>query len=107
MRGFLLTEQITRRKDHTTMGKKLFVGNISYRATELDIRKKFSEVGECLSVKLVADRFSGESSGIAFVEMASEEDAQEAIKKLNRTAMYGRGIIVSEARPRKDRRRRR
>ena len=89
------------------MVKKLFVGNISYRATELDIRKKFGEVGGCLSVKMVTDRFSGESTGIAFVEMASEEEAQEAIKKLNRTAMYGRGIIVSEANPRKEHRPRR
>ena len=89
------------------MAKKLFVGNISYRATEFDLRRKFGEVGECLSVKLVTDKFSGESAGIAFVEMASEEEAQEAIKKLNRTAMYGRGIIVSEANPRKEHRPRR
>ncbi len=81
------------------MSKKLYVGNISYRATELDLRKKFGEIGECVSVTMVTDRFSGEPKGIAFVEMATEEEAQEAIKKLNRTAMYGRGIIVSEARP--------
>ncbi|MCP4713939.1 MAG: RNA-binding protein [Deltaproteobacteria bacterium] len=84
------------------MPKKLFVGNISYRATEFDLQRKFGEIGEIVSVQLVTDRFSGKSKGIAFVEMATEELAQEAIKKLNRTAMYGRGIIVSEAKPRKE-----
>lgn len=85
------------------MSKKLYIGNISYLATEFDIKKKFGEVGECISVTMITDRFSGEPKGIAFVEMATEEDAQKAIKKLNRTAMYGRGIIVSEAKPRRDR----
>ena len=84
---------------YVTMSKKLYVGNLSYRATEEDLLKKFGEIGECLSAKIALDRFTGNSKGFAFVEMASEEDAQEAIKKLNRTAMYGRGIIVNEARP--------
>ncbi len=88
------------------MSTKLYVGNISYRATELDLKKKFGEVGECVSVKMVIDKFSGQPKGIAFVEMATEDDAREAIKKLNRTAMYGRGIIVSEAKPQKQRSRR-
>jgi len=78
---------------------KLYVGNVSYRATEEDLVKKFSEAGECISAKIVLDAFTGQSKGFAFVEMATENDAREAIRQLNRTAIYGRGIIVSEARP--------
>ncbi len=81
------------------MPVKLYVGNVSYRATDDDLMKKFSETGKCLSAKIVLDSFSGQSKGFAFVEMATDEDAKEAIKQLNRTAMYGRGIIVSEAQP--------
>ncbi len=89
---------------------KLYVGNVSYRTTEEDLVRKFSEAGQCVSAKIVLDTFSGQSKGFAFVEMATEKDAQEAIRQLNRTAMYGRGIIVSEAKPpqaRGDRRSRR
>jgi len=79
------------------MPTKLYVGNVSYRATEEDLVKKFSEAGKCLSAKIVLDTFTGQSKGFAFVEMATENDAREAIRQLNRTAIYGRGIIVSEA----------
>jgi RNA recognition motif-containing protein len=85
------------------MSKKLYIGNLSYRATEEDLRKKFEEIGECISVKIIIDKFSGRSKGFAFVEMATEEAAFDAIKKLNGTSMYGRGIIVNEARPQKER----
>jgi len=85
------------------MSKKLYIGNLSYRATEEDLLKKFGEIAECVSAKIVLDKFSGSPKGFAFVEMATEEGAQEAIKKLNRTAMYGRGIIVNEAKSKGDR----
>ena len=85
------------------MPVKLYVGNVSYRATDDDLMKKFSETGECLSAKIVLDSFSGQPKGFAFVEMATEDDAKQAIRQLNRTAMYGRGIIVSEAQPPKGR----
>lgn len=85
------------------MNKKLYVGNLSYKVTDADIQKKFGEIGECVSVNLVTDKFSGQSRGFAFVEMATEEQAQEAVKKLNNISMYGRGIIVSEAKPQSDR----
>jgi RNA recognition motif-containing protein len=78
---------------------KLYVGNVSYRATDADLLKKFSETGKCLSAKIVLDTFTGQSKGFAFVEMATEDDAKEAIKQLNRTAMYGRVIIVCDAQP--------
>ena len=89
------------------MPTKLYVGNVSYRATEEDLIRKFSETGNCLSAKIVLDSFTGQSRGFAFVEMETEDDAREAIRQLNRTAMYGRGIIVSEAQPPKPRRGRR
>ena len=89
------------------MPTKLYIGNVSYRATEEDLIRKFSETGKCLSAKIVLDSFTGQSRGFAFVEMETEDDAREAIRQLNRTAMYGRGIIVSEAQPPKPRRGRR
>lgn len=89
------------------MPTKLYVGNVSYRATEEDLIRKFSEAGNCLTAKIVLDSFTGQSRGFAFVEMETENDAREAIRQLNRTAMYGRGIIVSEAQPPKPRRGRR
>jgi RNA recognition motif-containing protein len=67
--------------------------------TEEDLVAKFSEAGTCISAKIVLDTFTGQSKGFAFVEMATENDAREAIRQLNRTAIYGRGIIVSEAQP--------
>jgi cold-inducible RNA-binding protein len=85
------------------MPKKLYIGNLSYRATEEDLKNKFGEIGECASVKIINDKFSGKSKGFAFVEMATEEAADEAIKKLNGTAMYGRGIVVNEAKPQRER----
>ncbi|MCX8045171.1 MAG: RNA-binding protein [Desulfobacterota bacterium] len=85
------------------MGKKLYVGNLSYKVTEDDLKKKFGEVGECVSANIVMDKFSGQSRGFGFVEMASDELAQEAIKKLNNVALYGRGIVVNEAKPQTDR----
>ena len=85
------------------MSNKLYVGNLSYRATEDDLRNKFEEIGECSSVKIIMDKFSGESKGFGFIEMVSDEAALEAIKKLNGTAMYGRGIVVNAAEPQKKR----
>ena len=86
------------------MSIKLYIGNLSYKVTEEDLKKKFGETGECISVNIVLDKFSGNPAGFAFVEMATEEDARLAIKKLNRTAMYGRGIIVDEAKSKGGRR---
>ncbi len=85
------------------MSKKLYIGNVSYRATEEDLQKKFSEIGECISAHIVIDKFTGKSKGFAFVEMATDEAAQEAISKLNGTAIYGRGMKVAEAKPPRER----
>ncbi len=86
------------------MSKNLYVGNLSYGVTEEDLKKNFGEIGECIAANIVRDRYSGNSRGFGFVEMGTEEEAQEAIKRLNGGELSGRKIIVQEARPRKERR---
>jgi len=86
------------------MSKKLFVGGLSYSATNSQLEELFSQVGKVESVNVIIDRYSGQGKGFGFVEMASEEDAQNAIKTLNGTDFNGRKINVSEARPQEDRR---
>ena len=84
------------------MSKKLYVGNLSYEVTEEDLKKNFGEIGECIEANIVRDKYSGNSRGFGFVEMATEEEAQEAIGKLNDAELSGRKIIVQEARPKKE-----
>jgi cold-inducible RNA-binding protein len=90
---------INRRMD---MSKKLYVGNLSYDVTEDDLKKSFGEIGECIAANIVRDKYSGNSRGFGFVEMATEEEAQEAIRKLNGGELSGRKIIVQKARPRRE-----
>ncbi len=85
------------------MAKKLYVGNLSYRMTEDDLREAFAAMGEVLSVKIVTDAATGRSRGFGFVEMANDEEAGKAITALNGTKVLEREINVSEARPQKDR----
>lgn len=81
------------------MSSKLYVGNLPYSATEQDLQSVFSEVGAVESVKLITDRDTGRSKGFAFVQMASTEEAGQAINKLNGAEFGGRALNVSEARP--------
>lgn len=83
--------------------KKLFVGSISFQSTEESLREAFSQAGEVVSAVIIKDRLSGRSKGFGFVEMSTEEEAQEAIKLLNGKEVDGRTVNVSEARPMKDR----
>lgn len=85
------------------MGTKLYVGNMSYKVTSEDLQKRFAECGDVVSVNIVFDKFSGQSKGFGFVEMATEEGAQDAIKKMHNAPLYGRGIVVNEAKPQTDR----
>jgi len=85
------------------MAKKLYVGNLSYSTTESNLSKLFGTVGEVASVSLITDRASGRSKGFAFVEMAEDSAAQEAIAQLNGKELDGREINVAEARPQKPR----
>lgn len=85
------------------MAKKLYVGNLSYGATEDQIRELFTQAGEVETVSLVTDRETGRPRGFGFVEMATEEGAQEAIKRFNGYSLDQRALTVNEARPREDR----
>jgi RNA recognition motif-containing protein len=78
----------------------IYVGNLSYDATEEDVKKLFEEFGEIESVKIITDRYSGRSKGFGFVGMPNEEEAKSAIDALNGKEMMGREIKVNEARPR-------
>src|SRR5437879_157682 len=85
------------------MGKKLYVGNLSYGVTEDQLRDLFAEVGEVGEVALLTDRDTGRSKGFGFVEMANDGAAQEAITKFNGYALDDRELTVNEARPREER----
>lgn len=81
------------------MNKNLYVGNLSQNVTEEDLRNNFSEAGAVASVSIIKDKFSGVSRGFGFVEMQTEEGAQEAIKRFNGGELDGKTITVNEARP--------
>ena len=83
------------------MNLKLYVGNLSFGASEEDLKKLFSEAGTVQSVKIVTDPYSGRSRGFGFVEMTSDTDAEKAISLINGKAFMERTLIVSEARPQK------
>jgi RNA recognition motif-containing protein len=82
------------------MGRRLHIGNLSYTATEEDLRQAFSTVGTCESVAVIMDRNTGQSRGFGFVEMGSDEEAQRAVEQLDGRDIKGRPIKVSEARER-------
>lgn len=81
------------------MGKKLYVGNLSFSVDDASLHGLFSSVGSVDSAKVIKDRDSGRSKGFGFVEMSSDEEAQRAITELNGKEHVGRQINVSEARP--------
>jgi cold-inducible RNA-binding protein len=85
------------------MNKKLHVGNLSYATTEAELQRLFTEVGPVVSVNLITDRQTGRSKGFGFVEMETEQAAQQAIERLNNYELNERSITVSEARPPKER----
>ena len=85
------------------MGKRIYVGNLNYQTTEDSLRTSFTEFGEVEEVRLITDRYSGRSKGFAFVEMATEEEAQAAITGMNGKVLDDRELKVAEARPRRDR----
>ena len=84
------------------MAKKLYVGNLGYETTEATLSELFGAIGEVLSVNLITDRMTGRSKGFAFVEMAEQSAALEAINQLNGREVDGRSIKVNEARPKRD-----
>lgn len=81
------------------MGKKLYVGNLPYSATDQSLQNAFSQCGTVESAKVIMDRDSGRSKGFGFVEMSTDEEARTAIGQLNGTDLDGRQMTVSEAKP--------
>jgi RNA recognition motif-containing protein len=85
------------------VAKSLYVGGLPYSATQEAVRELFEGVGEVSTVRLIMDRETGQSKGFAFVDMADDASAQEAIAQLNGSQFGGRSLVVNEARPREDR----
>lgn len=85
------------------MGRKLYVGNLPWSATEETIRETFSQAGTVDTAKLITDRDTGRSKGFAFVEMSSEDEALEAISKFDGQDNDGRPMRVNEAKPQEPR----
>jgi RNA recognition motif-containing protein len=78
----------------------IYLGNLSYSATEAAIRELFEGFGEVTTAKIVTDKFTGSSRGFGFVEMPNDDEAQKAISELNGKEFQGRKMIVNESRPR-------
>lgn len=82
----------------------IYVGNLSFDATEADIEREFNQYGDVSSVNIIKDRDTGRSRGFAFVEMPDAQSGQKAIQALNLKEIAGRSVTVNEARPREERR---
>jgi RNA recognition motif-containing protein len=81
------------------MGRRLYVGNLPYSATEDQLTELFSRAGKVDSVRVMRDMATGRARGFAFVEMATDDDAQKAISEFHEYQMEGRALVVNEARP--------
>ena len=81
------------------MSSKLYVGNLPFETSESDLEALFAQAGTVESVNVIRDRETGRARGFAFVEMASDADAQNAIQKFNDRPLGGRNLTVNEARP--------
>lgn len=84
------------------MGNKLFVGNLSFNTTEMDLQDLFSQAGTIKEVALMQDKFTGKSRGFAFVTYATDAEAADATNKFNGFQLDGRALTVNEARPKGD-----
>ena len=82
------------------MGKRLYIGNLSYGTTELDLRELFGQMGTVADAKIVMDRETGRPRGFAFVEMSTDAEALKAIESVNGRELGGRALNVSEAQER-------
>ena len=81
------------------MNRKLYVGNLPYETNETDLQSLFAEAGPVESVNVIRDRETGRARGFAFVEMATDEGAQQAVTQLNERNFGGRRLTVNEAKP--------
>jgi cold-inducible RNA-binding protein len=87
----------------STVGKKLYVGNLTYNVNESDLETLFSQYGSVQSAQVIVDRDTNRSKGFGFVEMGSDAEAQAAIQGLNEHEHEGRRLTVNEAKPREER----
>ena len=87
------------------MSTKLYVGSLPYSTTDAQLTDLFSQHGAVTSAKVIADKFTGQSRGFGFVEMATSEEAQRAIEALNGTKLEQRTLVVNEAKPQEKRER--
>jgi RNA recognition motif-containing protein len=85
------------------MGRKLYVGNLPYSATQESLREAFTASGTVDSVSVITDRDTGQSKGFAFIEMSTDQEAQAATQAMNGKTLDGRQIKVNEAKPRESR----
>ncbi len=85
------------------MGKKLYVGNLSYSVDSSELEQLFGQYGQVTSAQIISDRETGRSKGFGFVEMGNDDEAESAINALNGQQHGGRALTVNEARPREDR----
>jgi RNA recognition motif-containing protein len=85
------------------VGRKLYVGGLSYNTTEESLENLFSQAGVVDSARIITDRDTGRAKGFGFVEMSTDAEAQQAINLLNGTDFEGRTITVNEARPQAER----
>lgn len=81
------------------MGRRLYVGNLPYKATDEDLTALFSQVGPVASVHVMRDQATGRARGFGFVEMGTDDAAQQAIQRFHEYQMEGRALVVNEARP--------
>jgi RNA recognition motif-containing protein len=86
------------------MNKKLYVGNLPFSVTDDLLKQHFAQAGNVVSAQVIIDKMSGRPRGFGFVEMASEDDAANAIKMFNGQQMDGRALTVNEAMPQRDNR---
>jgi cold-inducible RNA-binding protein len=82
------------------MVKRLYVGNLAFNTRQIQLKDLFSQVGEIAEINLITDRYTGTPKGFAYIEMVTEEAAQEAVKRFDGYLLDGRKLNVSEARPR-------
>src|SRR5262252_3698110 len=81
------------------MGKRLYVGNLPFSATDESLMQLFQQAGQVESARIITDRYTGRNKGFGFVEMSTEQEAADAITKYNGADFEGRSITVNEARP--------
>ena len=89
------------------MSINIYIGNLSYQASEEDLRELFGEFGQIENVKIITDRETGRSKGFGFIEMQNDAEAEESIEELNGVMFQNRELVVNKARPRRERPKRR